>query len=502
MPTNTKPLSDESKKYVFDELQKFSTEHPDIFRQKLIQAACNNSKFPPIFSEKFLSLQLAYQANHQDQNQKPLLMMLLENYFNNEGLSLFINEVLKKPFVANDWTDHLARTLVGSEIQIPDDILVEATIKAGKVYWCVHYGEGKVTYRRENCPAIYSHKSFIDEAREQNRTFSLTWDNFRNFKDAGKRTGTVVVTAERFANEFQDKPLEWSQNIHAQLTEIGILDIETYKLSSSWYPLSQAHITLENVAGIDYQRIATALQNITNNPAYHEEFSPGLIMYRPACAAKLWKKTGLIQNDIDGHFAMTQSKPWDVAVYSELSAYGETHNGFEVDHIPSKAQIKIVYEPQIHHQLSHLLPYSKTNVDVKTQVNFLQNRLKFFKSAGDGPKGFWCIYVTKSQHDFNPTTRLSDKKQAELSPFDSINKYLDIFEEDLKERKITLSQFIQILGAFRYLVSRMCKNIENIENEESKVFIHHEPNCFFSTPESKRQLDNLFISKMQNLMGS
>ncbi len=509
MPTDAKPLSDENKKYIFDELKKLSDSQPDIFRQKLIQAACDNSRFPPVFKEKLSPLQQVYQAHHDDPDQKPLLEKLLQNYFDKQGFSLFINEVLKKPFVADDWSDDLAKNLAGSEIKVPDDALVEATIQDGKVYWCVHYGAYKVTYRRENCGQDYSHKNIIDEARHQKRTFSLTWKKFRTFKDAGKRTGTVEVTEDRFANEFQDKPRWWSNDIHDQLTEIGILDCDTYKLSRGWYPLSQVHIQLRNVTEYDYQRIATALKNITNNPVYQEEFSPGLPIYRPACASKNWAGTGLIQNDIKGNFEITQSKPWDVAVYSELHAYAASGNGYEADHIPSKAQIKLAHASEtlqaknnLNSLLSYPREYAMQGYDVKAQIEHWQMRLNYFKSDGEGPSGFWCIYVTKPQHDFNPTTRLSEKEQAKLSPYDSIKKYLEIFEEDLKQSKITPTQFIQILGAFRYLVSRMCKNIENVENVESKKFIHSDSNCFFSTPAAKKQLDDLFISKMQYCMRS
>ncbi len=509
MPTDTKPLSDQSKEYIFNELKKLSDSQPTIFRQKLIQAACDNSRFPPIFKDKLSPLQQAYQAHQDDPDQKPLLEQLLQNYFDKQGISLFINDILKKPFVADDWSDDLTKTLAGSDITIPDDTLVEATIKDGKVYWCVHYGTYKITYRRENCSPDYSHKNIIEEARNQNRTFSLTWKKFRTFKDAGKRTGTVEVTEDRFANEFQGKPRAWSNNIHDQLIDIGILNCDTHKLSRGWYPLSQITIKLQNVTEYDYQKIATALKNITNNPAYQEEFSPGLTMYRPACASKNWAGTGLIQNDIKGNFDITRSKPWDVAVYSELHTYSTKDNGFEADHIPSKAQIKRAHANetlQAQNNLTTLLAYSTESAmqgyDVKANSKHWQKRLNFFKSKGEGPKGFWCIYVTKSQHDFNPTTRLSEKEQAKLTPYDSIKKYLDIFEEDLKQSKITLTQFIYITGAFRYLVSRMCKDIDNIENEESKNFIYNEPNYFFSTPAARKQLDDLFINKIQHCMGN
>lgn len=500
-----KPLSDTNKQHIFDSLRIFGRLKSNSLTQKLIDAALADLVFPPVFKTKLISLQLAYQANKSSAAMKALLASAIQTYFEEEGVSLF-KELLSGALVPEDWNPSLMRRLAGDEIIIIENPYVEATIQNGKIYWCINFGN-QIYYRRP------FYESIISQARIQNRSWHLTWKEFRAFKDAGKRTGTVSITEERFVKEislFVNNNVDWATRIWQELKNVGVLD-RKLRLSQAWYPFSNESILLNAVRTNTnlYQIISNILQQIANNNLFQEAITRDMIIYRPARVSKIWAKTGRITNNKDPSLI---TKIWDVGVSRELRdhAVPDEHLPCIADHIPSQSQVKIMCNAKIDQYQREISVYMQNNLYDLRNIpqdllilhqwkNYWENELKAFKSDGKGLP-LWSIYITKELDDTGDTTRVCKKAQENLSFYSSVKKHIDDLKRGLKEGTITLTQFIQALGAFRYMYSRMCKQISNING--GKYFIHDISFSFFGATDKssdRREMDEFFIQEMRIL---
>lgn len=492
------PISEVNKRHIFDSLRMFSRINPDEFKKKLISAAIANYKFPPVFGVKLNSLQEALQIFKASLSNKPLLETVIANYFMEEGAEYF-NQLLNSTWESQHWNSELMRYLAGTEIIINENPYVEATIKDGKIYWgtVIHHN---IYYRRPH------HEPFILDARRENRSWRQNWEEFRKFKDSGKRTGTVQVTEERFVNElllFLGNDRQWAQRIWQELCRIGILD-KKYRISQSWYPVSNENITLislQNRVNL-YSHIANILERITNNDAYKETIVDNLFIYRPAMFSKNWAKTGRITNNKK---IEQKTRTWDVGVSRELRDHVEVGQSFIIDHIPSQSQIKMLCEENMRQIAQKAESYKQNNpyylrenpqelAILNSEWQAWESQLNEFQNDKAGLP-HWCIYIPKELDNTGDTTRTSKKDQQMLSFFTSVKKHL----EDLKKSNISSSQYLQALGAFRYMYSRLCKKIDNIHNTH---FIHKIAYEFFGTNEKTRErgaMDELFLQEMKTL---
>jgi len=498
-----KPLSDTNKQHIFDSLRIFARLKPNSLTQKLIDAALADIVFPPAFKTKLTSLQLAYQANKSSAAMKSLLASAIQTYFEEEGVPLF-KELLRGTLVPEDWNPSLMRRLADDEIIIIENPYVAATIQDGKIYWCINFGN-QIYYRRP------FYEPIISQAVIQNRSWHLTWKEFRAFKDAGKRTGTVSVTEERFVNAmspFVNNNVAWATNIWQELRNVGVLD-KKLRLSQAWYPFSNQVISLRTIGTSTslYQNISDILQQITSNNAFQEAIAQDMIIYRPARVSKIWAKTGRITNNKDPSHT---TKIWDVGVSRELRDHAVSDEQLPciADHIPSQSQIKSMCELKIQQYDHEIRDYVEKNphalrmppYDLSTlyqSKNDWVSQLNDFKSDGKGLP-LWSIYITKQLDDTGDTTRVCKKAQKNLSFYSSVKKHIDDLKKGLKEETITLAQFIQALGAFRYMYSRMCKPISDIKG--GKVFIHDISFGFFGAidkSKDRREMDEFFIQEMR-----
>ncbi len=500
-----KPLSDTNKQHIFDSLRIFGRLKSNSLTQKLIDAALADMVFPPAFKTKLLSLQLAYQTNKSSAAMKSLLASAIQTYFEEEGVSLF-KELLSGALVPEDWNPSLMRRLASDEIIIIENPYVESTIQDGKIYWCINFGN-QIYYRRP------FYEPIISQARIQNRSWHLTWKEFRAFKDAGKRTGTISITEERFVNaisSFVNNDVGWAKCIWQELRNVGVLD-RKLRLSQAWYPFSNESILL-NAVGTNtnlYQIISNILQQIANNNVFQEAITRDMIIYRPARVSKTWAKTARITNNKDSSLI---TKIWDVGVSRELRdhAVPDEHLPCIADHIPSQSQVKIMCNAKIDQYQQEISVYMQNNpYDLRSVPqdllilhqwkNYWENQLKAFKSDGKGLP-LWSIYITKELDDTGDTTRVCKKAQENLSFYSSVKKHIDDLKKGLKEGTITLTQLIQALGAFRYMYSRMCKQISNING--GKHFIHEISFSFFGATDKssdRREMDEFFVQEMRAL---
>lgn len=502
-----KPLSDTNKQHIFDSLRIFGRLKSNSLTQKLIDAALADMVFPPAFKTKLISLQLAYQANKSSAAMKSLLISAIQTYFKEEGVSLF-KELLSGALVPEDWNPSLMRRLAGDEIIIIENPYVEATIQDGKIYWCINFGN-QIYYRRP------FYEPMISQARIQNRSWHLTWKEFRAFKDAGKRTGTVSITEERFVNAispFVNNDVASARRIWQELRTVGVLD-KKLRLSQAWYPFSNESLDLKTIGtnSAIYQHISDILQQIANNNTFQETVAAGMTIYRPARVSKTWadhgKKVCCVRNRKDPSHV---TKIWDVGVSRELRdhAVSDIQLPYIADHIPSQSQIKSMCELKIQQRDQEISDYVRRNPhalrmppydlsNLYQWKSYWISQLNDFKSDGKGLP-LWSIYITKELDDTGDTTRVCKKAQENLSFYSSVKKHIDDLKKGLKEETITLAQFIQALGAFRYMYSRMCKPISNINGR--KYFIHDISFSFFGAADKssdRREMDEFFIQEMR-----
>lgn len=501
--TNT-PISEVNRQHIFDSLRMLARIKPEKFNQKLISAAIANYKFPSVVHVKLSSLQDALQIFKASESIRPLMEEAISRYFMEEGFEHF-KQLLNGTWETQQWNTELMRFLAGNEIIINQNPYVEATIKDGKVYWGVVIGN-YMYYRRPH------HENIILDARRENRTWYQTWEEFRKFKDSGKRSGTVQVTEERFVNEFTpiiDNNQLLAQRIWQELCKIGILD-KKHRISQAWYPFSNENIILPSLqvnnkmAVALYPKIADTLKCMTNNEAYKETIIDNLFIYRPAMFSKNWFGTGKVTNNKKSEIT---TRVWDVGVARELRDHTPPGQSCIKDHIPSKSQIKMFCEEKILQINQTIQTYQQNNlhelrdkpqeIEILSQErNYWTEQLDAFKHDKDG-LSYWCIYITKELDNTGDTTRTSKKEQQSLSFFTSVKKHLDDLKIELDRNTISSNQYLQALGAFRYMYSRLCKKIANIQ---STNFINEISFGFFGTHDKARErgaMDELFLQEIK-----
>jgi len=486
-----------------------------------------NAAFPPELKYKIEPLQLAYQAHKDSLAMESLMKTAIITYFEVEGLTHFNKLLTTRPFISNDWSPGLMRMLVSHEIIINEDPVVEATIRDGKIYWCIVF-ENQIYFRRP------THESIISHARAENRTWRLTWEKFREFKDAGKRTGTVAVTEERFVNRMLEHISEHNERalgsstfktinispkeIWQELSTIGILD-KKLRLSQSWYPFSNEKITLLSIKsdGIVYKYITKTLYEIANNSAYKESINFTMDIYRPARVSKEWAKTGRITNN---KLTNIRTEIWDVGVYRELKYHAVNNVPYEIDHIPSQSKImdlehKKIWDPQksvCEKEIGQIIQNNNSRnlrkstalseerlKELKKQKELIESTIKEHKEG----LSFWGIYIDKELHKKGDTNGTSRAGQEGLSFYTSVKKHIDNLKEDLQlDKKEDPISLLQALGALRYMYSRMCKPQQHIAGHH---FISETPGLFFSPQErmaDRRQMDDFFVQEMQSIRAS
>lgn len=494
------PLSEQNKLHIFNSLR-LCIRLKDDFKQILIDAALENAEFPPVFKDKLAPLQLAYSANTSSLAVRSLLASAIVKYFEEEGLLCF-NELLNGPFIESEWCSNLMKILANGNIIIAENPYVLATIQNGKIYWCVVFGT-RTIYRRP------THATIIAQAITDNRTWRLTWDEFRRFKDGGKRTGTVPVTKERFV-ETIDLGEALAKKIWEELLSVGILN-EKFCLSQEWYAFSGEKIIL-NCVDIKkdnkiYQKIADALQNITRNQDHSEVVARGMEIYRPARVSKIWASTGRVTQCHTDNVATT--KLWDVGVYRELRDQSIPQKPpCRIDHIPSRSQVKMMCQTHIDQCLQEMNTYTRINprelrnppqdlLQLQKKHQNLKTQLETFENDKKGLP-LWSVYIPKEIDDTGDTTGTCKKAQKDLSFYSSVKKHIDDLKKGLKTGAFTLNQVLHALGAFRYMYSRMCKPISHINKQN---FIHDISYSFFGPGEKsndRKQMDNLFIEEMKS----
>lgn len=488
-------------------------------KNALLAAAIANLKFPDPLHAILHNFQAAYEQCKESPElallQKAVILKLIETKCVDEFLNLLQQPFSEKQHWQTAFLQHLSVSL---NLEVKPDPLVQATIQEGKIYWRIMVGPREL-YNRAT---VKGHAFDFSTAN----CWLMSWKEFRTFKDAGKRTGTVSVTKARFAEEFEAKNETKANKVWNTLLKNGVLN-NKFRLSKSWYAVTGINITISGLT-FTHQKIADALYNITNNEDYKESI-PGLtnaFIYRPARANKRWtEKNGLIQHT-KGCFVQC----WDVSIYHDLSTPShqpEAHDiPIERDHVPSTSALlkkarsmmcqstekmaaineeieelqKELDEKQESVSKDKIATRSSTEIIVADECKPLEEKKALYAAEESFKKrisresrdSFWAIAIPAILHKMSESykEKLSEQeKQSVLSNF--ITHVTNIKSSDYKNDLLTL------LGALRFMYRSMCKKPTSIAGYYSPI--GYVPYTFFKTKD-KQEIDAFFTEELQTYM--
>ncbi len=389
-----------------------------------------------------------------------LQLSVIKAYIDQDGVKQF-KDALNRPFEENDWSgsDFLQFIANCFNIKIDSQPKVNLSILDGKVYWRV-VKDNDVLYNSAQ-KATLSSAFCIDTAA----TVTMTWPQFRRFKDAGKRGSSVAITKERFfiacSNKVVDMPRSVSDRIWQELRDKEILD-KNYRLSHFWISHS-GKIELDSVDNqryMTYTKISEVLNQISQEPQYTTTIAEQCVIYRSARSLKNWQNTGRLINlnpKIHGY----EVRHWDVSNNADLKAHEVTDDALDHDHIPSTVQMS-------NYQDSERKAWRIEEADKKTSEQW------------------GCIELKHTLHAGGITFKMSKKDQLEMKdPFyTEVSDYLS--QLNVKET----NEYIEALGAFRYLYR--CQ-IKQKFSSTSSGFFHQKQ-------ELKQKIDQLFMDELGKAM--
>lgn len=226
------PLSTKEKAAFVEKLKKYSdTEELKI---ALSDAVRDGLVFPSPIEDAICSIRQAYQDNKKS-SAETFLKSAIDALVTEKVFPAF-NKLLQQTsedYYPGELIHFLAKQL---NIVLDEPRLVQVAIKDGKIYWRVKKGD-IVIYDRQTAkrkPAF----TFTEE-----NSLDMTEDQFREFKDTGKRYGTVKITRELFANYFNEELRNQARAVWDELKEKAILD-QKNRLSGIWRMASGETIPL------------------------------------------------------------------------------------------------------------------------------------------------------------------------------------------------------------------------------------------------------------------
>ena len=468
-------LNPKQKKIAFKALKKI----PEVTLQScLIHASLENHVFPTgVETEQLASLKTAYKACGILPGVGALIEQSILEYFKLCGYAHFSN-LLGKTFVDDHWGSSFLIYLINTlDINIENDPLIVLAIQEGKVYWKYVCGE-RILHDRTAQKDPRNAFNF-DEAK----TISMTWEQFREFKDAGKRGGTVAITKDRFALKFPRMQRTVADAIWDNLKALGVLN-NNNRLSHAWrcttgdVPLPYIEDRVMAIGGkrtsteakketANYQETISALNSMSNDRQYAETIgrTHPVTIFRPDRSPKSWASTGRVTND-DGKSASHQVKPWDISVYSDLNSHAVTDDNLDHDHIPSTKFLKKI----------------KSESTAQGQALEQVNR--------EDKDSWGCIAISHDLHKQGLSHSESAANQAKriTKPFlDEVSDYLDKLEMNWQHTLLIDNEYLKALGAFRYLYR--C-------NTTGKTGVI--PYGFFNeNPDLRKEIDQLLIDRLE-----
>lgn len=480
------PLSIDKKNHV---LEKINSIEKNKLSEALIEAARNGIQLPIIGRTSPLKEYInAFEASKHLIEFSELQFHIITKYINERGVNSFKDIFLHidSPKVESFSDEFLEYFADYFNWPLTVEPYVELTIKRGKVYW-------KITKEGRN-PLYDNTKNKADDGSNlfsKEKTIRMNWDNFKKFKDAGKRTSNVAITKDRFWKECSKITPEKQHeivkdyignkslvdNIWDELKSKGFLD-RNNRLTHFWYSYAGTFAldSIENViSGLRYKKdkkivafLYPYIGQVLNNAAINEDYSKVFIKdkfntFRPARTVKNWAASSRAIK-----FSQKSSHPvqqWDVGSFLELQKNEVVGDNLEHDHIPSKVQMK---------------------QDITTQYNngVIDNQI--YEIAIMCKDEWGAIEVTKKQHHAGEThsTDIQTQLKEKLPFYTDFEYYLN----DLFSTNQNPQYLIEVIGAFRYLFS--CHIKEKFTAQSG---------CrgyFFNNSEEATFVDNLLLEKL------
>ncbi|MDF1827714.1 MAG: hypothetical protein P1U39_05500 [Legionellaceae bacterium] len=482
------PLTIAQKKHVLTKVREIS---PESICAPLEQLIKNGVKIPVISKtsplKEFITAYEAAKLDDASQGREfyaPLQLNMIKHNLQETGCQKLMealgSDSMNAESLSDAFLEHLSTHFNWPLTVEPS---VKLTIVKGKVYWRIIQNDA-VLYDNETAKGNES-SGFLDDGATV--TVTMSWANFRRFKDAGKRTSSVEITPERFRAECTKlipginkiipqthlKQPSVIDAIWSELKEKGLLS-ENNRLTHAWYSLS-GKLCLDSVSNIanDYRRQAdkkevgflytytsTALKNASVNRDYKKALFHNHELFRPARTFINWSSTGT-REYTDKHNPV---QPWDVSSYLELQKHEVSGDELDHDHIPSKFWIKKDIDQQLE---------TYRDIDAE-QCNEEKERHTHWG----------CIEAPTQMHHSGETHSRPARSQHEIEkPFyEEINDYLN----QVIAVNPDPQDLIQVIGAFRYLFS--C-HIKQKFSKSSYGF-------FKNRPDLVDQIDALLLEKL------
>ena len=452
------PLTIDQKQRLFFLLKEKQTEDLASY---LIQAIQNGLVLSVIGNLSPLKeLTEAYNACKNIPKLEDLQLSVIKEYIYQEGANQF-KDAFNRPFEEKDWSssDFLQFMAGCFKIEIDSKPVVNLSIYDGKVYWRVVKDEVILydsTYKARQCPLF----SFDNAA-----TVTMTWSQFRRFKDAGKRGSSVAITQDRFFHEcskdIANMRRSLSDLVWQELRDKGLLD-KNYRLSHFWISHSGS-VKLNSLQAnsyIEYRQISEVLNRISQDPQYATHITDQCVIYRPSRSLKLWQGTGRLIN-FNPRINGSEVRVWDVSNYSDLIAHDIADDGLDHDHIPSTVQMS-----EYQNEEQKALRITEEDKKVSSQ--------------------WGCIELNHSFHAGGITYKMNKKDQLKMAnPFyEEVEDYLSKLDNKKTD------EYIESLGAFRYLYR---SQIKQKFSSTSSGFFHKKQDL-------KQKIDQLFMCELGKTM--
>ncbi len=501
-------MSPEKKNKLLDEIKRLNESYAadsrvknfqDTLQGVLQEAALYGLKFPSGIDKELTLLQSAYRGIRKETVRGHIdkaIVALIDEDFTARFLDIMKNATSLE---IRNWNAEFLE-YVSDRLDIPNvpEPLVQAGIKNGKIYWRITKND-KPLYHRQN-PADMKDEDKFHFNKEN--TWIMTWEEFRAFKDSGKRVGSVAITKERFTNEFPrhiDKkqkrfkeeakkiaPLIWDE-----LKSKGILN-ERNRLSHEWRAASDVILKLQVLQEAVpetgnrkhyYPAIAVTLNSIASNPQYRQEDNasplniavtqhmPASFPHRLERTAKKWTDGAVVNHNPAGYKGYSP-ECWDVGLYGSLEAHRvDAGSGLDFDHIPSRDCLAT----KAKESLGELGAHTADN-------------------PGDvHGKKWWTITVPHTLHAQGEVTF----KMKSAAPFSEIvEDYLEKLKKRPEDFSLTSEDYLKALGAFRYLYRCQTKKPEQVGGKS----VIGRAQFVLLTQEERQKIDKLFLDKIKEYL--
>ncbi len=282
----------------------------------LISAANENIELPGELGLIISPLQLSLRNFEDIPNAKEYVEQAIVEYIQKKGIDTLINLLSQQIIDETFKSSFLLHMINRLNIEIHTFPIVELCIFKAKIYWQIIQA-GKTLFQ---CPALSRRKSRMPS----DATITMSWERFRQFKDAGKRHGSVVISKELFIAKVKQRHVQEKRAIEIwdELHEKGVLN-NKHRFSNEFRYASGSYVKLTSINGtsLSCTVILSILYQIIDEESNAKMKVGNYIftMFRPERNSKKWETTGRITFSPRSRENKQKLECWDVGIYSEFT---------------------------------------------------------------------------------------------------------------------------------------------------------------------------------------